>query len=215
MRKLRNWLLIVGACLLAGAPRVALAGGGGGGGSLCAGFSSSDEIIMRDNCFQGAAQFADTGTVLTVQNNGQAPHSYTAVDGSFDTGLLESGQSAEITAGGSAGIVLVYCTLHGTAAGEGMSGVLLVGEPTPQANGNTSLTRQLSDELASRDQALFDSLDAQAQALSQMQAELAAVKAGVSASASARPLQTSAIGLAGLLLGGAATAVVVRRKSEA
>jgi hypothetical protein len=64
-----------------------------------------------------------------VQNEGGVPHSFTAVDGSFDTGLLAPGESAEIPLGAD-GIVRAFRTLHGTAQGAGMAGVLVVGEPS-------------------------------------------------------------------------------------
>jgi hypothetical protein len=63
-----------------------------------------------------------------VRNDGELPHTYTAVDGSFDTGLLQPGQSAEIRVG-DAGVFGAYCTLHGSSAGGGMAGALVVGDP--------------------------------------------------------------------------------------
>jgi plastocyanin len=133
MSKLRVLLLVIGAGLLFMAlPGPAAAGGGGGGGgSLCAGFSSSGEVVMRDNCFEGVAHFAAPGSTLRVHNLGQQPHNYTAIDGSFATPLLGAGQWAEIQVG-AAGIVRVYCTLHGTTDGHGMSGVLVAGDAAGQ-----------------------------------------------------------------------------------
>ncbi len=111
-------------------PGVAHAGGGGVDPSACAGYSEGTEIAMQDSCFSGTAHFAPSDTTITVSNVGFMPHSLTAVDGSFDTGLLDAGGTAEINVGES-GIYRVFCTLHGTAAGDGMAGLLVVGEAVP------------------------------------------------------------------------------------
>src|SRR6185295_12921429 len=124
MRASRRWLILIVSLvgvLLAAAPAAA---GGGGGGGPCGGFGGGTKVLLRDNCFDKVAFTAQPGSDLLVVNDGGQSHSYTAVDGSFDTGLLKPGQSAHIKLG-SAGIVQVYCTLHGTASGEGMSGVVL------------------------------------------------------------------------------------------
>lgn len=122
-------LLFVLAMLLA-IPGVAHAGGGGVDLSACAGYSEGTEINMQDSCFSGTAHFVPSDTTVTVSNVGFLPHSLTAVDGSFDTGVLDAGGTAEISVGES-GIYRVFCSLHGTAAGEGMAGLLVVGEAVP------------------------------------------------------------------------------------
>lgn len=119
------------SALLVLVPVSAWAGGGGGGGGgsgPCNAFSEGETLVMRDNCFDGVAHFAARSSTLTVENQGEFPHSFTAVDGSFDTGVLSPGQAAEIQLGED-GIVRVVCTLHGTAHGAGMAGVLLIGNP--------------------------------------------------------------------------------------
>lgn len=124
-------------------PAGAAAGGGGGGLGACAGFASGDTVTMRDNCFEGTAHFAG-GDTITILNEGQMDHTYTAVDGAFDTGALRSGETADIDA--EPGIHRVYCTLHSTPDGEGMAGVLIVGDPAlaaaeiRPASGNYGLT---------------------------------------------------------------------------
>lgn len=84
---------------------------------------------MLDSCFSGVAHFAPEGETITVANHGSLPHTFTAVDGSFDTGQLGSGATAEVSVGKS-GVYRVFCVLHGTADGQGMAGVLIVGDPT-------------------------------------------------------------------------------------
>lgn len=116
------WLAVVLTVLLPGA---AAAGGGGGFGS-CSGFGEGSTVSMRDSCFEATAHFAPEGTV-TVVNDGGIAHTYTAVDGSFDSGTLNAGDTAEIDPG--PGIHRVYCSLHSTAEGEGMAGVLIVEDP--------------------------------------------------------------------------------------
>jgi plastocyanin len=133
---MRTWRLVAGlaiTCLMALASGAVEAGGGGGGGSLCAGFAEGGHIVMRDNCFEGVAQFVAPGSTVTVFNEGGLDHSLTAVDGAFDTGLLAAGQTAEFKVEAS-GVMRYYCSLHGTASGRGMAGVIIVAEadaPSP------------------------------------------------------------------------------------
>lgn len=124
--------LMVAAVMVMALPAVAWAGGGGVDTTGCAGYSQGPEVAMLDSCFSGTAHFAPGGTTITVSNEGHLPHTLTAVDGSFDTGMVESGSSAEVTID-EPGVYQVFCSLHGTAQGEGMAGVLVVGEPTPAA----------------------------------------------------------------------------------
>ncbi len=94
---------------------------GGGGHTACSGFSEATEVVLLDNCFEPTALITDGGAV-TVRNQGAMPHTYTAVDGSFDTGLLQPGETATIEA--AAGLHRVICDLHANPDGAGMSGVL-------------------------------------------------------------------------------------------
>jgi plastocyanin len=103
------------------------AGGGGHGGSICPGYAEGPTIKMFDNCFMGTTHFVEPKSTITVTNSGQLPHSLTAVDGSIDTGTLEPGTSATVKVG-DAGVVRLYCTLHGSRDGGGMTGVLVVGD---------------------------------------------------------------------------------------
>jgi hypothetical protein len=82
---------------------------------------------MRDSCFEGTAHFVAAGSTVQVVNEGDAPHSLAASDGSFDTGTLLSGEQAEIVIG-HGGVIRIFCRLHGTAEGAGMAGVIVAGE---------------------------------------------------------------------------------------
>lgn len=119
----RRCLLLAITTMLVVLPTAALAGGG----SLCSGFGTDETVAMRDNCFSATALFASPGQKTTIVNEGAMAHSYTAVDGSFDTGVLQPGDTATITAPDQ-GLVQVYCTLHSSRDGEGMAGVLLVSD---------------------------------------------------------------------------------------
>ena len=209
MRPLHLTLLFAIFSVLALAPTTALAGGGGGGGP-CAGFASGSKLIMRDSCFTGVAHFAEAGASLEVYNEGEYPHSFTAVDGSFDSGLLEAGESVRIELG-AAGLVPVYCVLHGQASGLGMAGLLVVGEPNAQAmgvnGGSAALTRQ--------NEAVLTALEAQSVTLTDLRGELAAARRDQSVAArptDPRPAQAAALGLLGALLGGSALAMVFYRR---
>ncbi len=123
---MRGFLLLV--ILFSMPPATAWAGGGSQEAGVCPGFAEGPVVIMRDGCFTGVAHFTDAGS-LSIRNDGTAQHSYTAVGGSFDTGLLSPGQTAILTGIGP-GIYQVYCTLHASPAGDGMAGVLVVGDST-------------------------------------------------------------------------------------
>ena len=205
MRRIRLTLLITALTLLAATPALA---GGGGNISACAGFATSATVIMRDSCFEGIAHFAQAGSTLEIRNEGEVPHSFTAIDGSFDTGTLEAGRSASITLG-EAGIYQVYCILHGRATGEGMAGVLLVGDPAVEVAGAGFETAALSQQ----NEALLAAVEAQTATLSDLRGELAATRQAVEARpADARPVQAAALGLLGTLLGGSALAAVFYRR---
>lgn len=110
----------------------ATAGGGGGGAGLCRGFGEGQVIHLRDSCFDGVGHVVDAGEPVTVRNVGEMPHTITAADGSFDSGIIPPGAIYELTFEQSGGVP-VYCTLHGTADGVGMAGLVTVrnGAPAP------------------------------------------------------------------------------------
>lgn len=127
---MRKVLIAIAALMLI--PGVANAGGGEVDTSGCAGYSEGTTVSMQDSCFSGVAHFAPSDTTITVTNVGGLPHTLTAVDGSFDTGNVDPGGTAELSFA-EPGIYRVFCAFHGTTAGEGMAGVVVVGEATPAA----------------------------------------------------------------------------------
>lgn len=50
-------------------------------------------VSMLDSCFSGTAHFAPTETTITISNDGELAHTFTAVDGSFDSGQLQPGET--------------------------------------------------------------------------------------------------------------------------
>lgn len=65
------------------------------------------------------------GSTITWTNAGDAEHSATADDGSWDTGLIGPGEQASITFD-TPGVYTYYCILHGAPGGIGMSAVITV-----------------------------------------------------------------------------------------
>lgn len=104
----------------------ALAGGGGHAGGACEAYASGDvtEVVLRDNCFAPVSATAPAAGTVTIRNDGRQPHTYTAVDGSFDTGVLQPGDSTTVELPKTSGTLPVYCTLHADAAGNGMAGTI-------------------------------------------------------------------------------------------
>ncbi len=69
------------------------------------------DVVAIEN-FQFSANTVAPGTKLTVKNSDQAPHSVTADDKSFDSGIIGGGQSGTITAPTKPGTYAFHCTVH-------------------------------------------------------------------------------------------------------
>lgn len=82
-------------------------------------------VATVDNSFAPSMLAASFGEELTVTvvNNGQNPHSFTIDAIDVDTGVLQPGESAEVTFAMPDQDVEYYCTVHGA---EVMSGTLSV-----------------------------------------------------------------------------------------
>lgn len=116
-------LVATGIVSLAFVGSVVPAGAGGGGG-VCSGLSSGTSVEIRDFCFDGAAHVTSPGEVVRLINYGETTHDVTAADGSFASGPLAPGETFQVTVE-SRGVVPYYCSLHGSAEGSGMAGVLV------------------------------------------------------------------------------------------
>lgn len=90
----------------------------------------SEEVVveMLDFSYEPIELEVTVGTTVTWENVGEFQHSATADDGSFDTGLFDAGGSGSVTFD-TAGTFPYYCSLHGSAGGNGMAGTVTVVEP--------------------------------------------------------------------------------------
>jgi plastocyanin len=150
--------MLAGLAVLALVTLVVAAGhaaAGGGGHGACAGFAHGAALSIQDNCFQGTAHIIDRGSTVTVTNQGQATHDFTAADGSFASGLLQPGESYELTVD-TAGAIPFYCSLHGTATGSGMAGVLFVEQSASPAGAVRPASAQGRATTALAEQAATD-----------------------------------------------------------
>lgn len=86
------------------------------------------------------------GTRVTFKNTSALPHTATADNGSFDTGMISPGASKPIVMS-KAGKFLFHCQFHGGAGGVGQSGTITVtaaaagatkATPKPAAGGTTA-----------------------------------------------------------------------------
>jgi plastocyanin len=214
MRASRRWAVLIVSLvglLFAAAPAAA---GGGGGGGPCGGFGAGQKVVLRDNCFDKIAFSVQPGTELVVMNEGGQSHSYTAVDGSFDTGLLKPGATAHIQVG-SGGIVQVYCTLHGTASGEGMSGVLVVGDPALAGAAASGLPAEVKAAIDQQTVLLAAEVADRAAAQAELKSELASIRQQVDTLQSSRLSGATLLGLLGSVLGAGALAAVYYRRRPA
>ena len=68
-------------------------------------------VTISDFQFAPASVTIDVGDTVTWTNDGPTPHSATADDGSFDTGIFDAGQSRSQTFD-EAGTFAYFCTPH-------------------------------------------------------------------------------------------------------
>ena len=73
-------------------------------------------VGIGDNFFDPPDAAVEPGTTITWTNNGARPHTVTADDGSFDSGVLNPGDTYTVTFVGS-GTVTYYCALHPNMVG--------------------------------------------------------------------------------------------------
>ncbi|HSK06715.1 MAG TPA: hypothetical protein VK990_04285, partial [Acidimicrobiia bacterium] len=145
---------------------------------FCPGFSEGTTISMLDSCFSGTAHFAPTGSPIVVSNDGALPHTITAVDGSFTSDELQPGETFELTFD-QPGVFEVFCTLHGSANGEGMSGVLIVGEAVPQPMSAGLDIDSIRAAATEGDQAVTEALERHTAALASLSAAQASLRSGI------------------------------------
>ena len=84
--------------------------------------NSAMTVDIHDHAFDPAQLNVAPGTTVTFVNNDIEPHTATADNGLFDTGVLEPGYSFDVFFDG-AGTVTYHCELH-----PDMQGSIVVGE---------------------------------------------------------------------------------------
>ena len=84
--------------------------------------SGTTTVDIRDHAFNPAQLNVAPGTTVTFVNNDIEPHTATADNGLFGTGVLEPGYSFDVFLEGS-GTVTYHCELH-----PDMQGSIVVGE---------------------------------------------------------------------------------------
>lgn len=67
-------------------------------------------VTIADFAFGGTLT-VQAGQAIAVTNADGAPHTFTATDGAFDTGILDPGGAGQLTAP-AAGSYSVFCALH-------------------------------------------------------------------------------------------------------
>jgi plastocyanin len=85
------------------------------GGSGSGGGSSDDGVTASDFTFSSFT--AAPGAEVTFQNEDDVRHTMTADDGSFDSGEVDGGSSATITAPSEAGDHAFHCEIHPSMTG--------------------------------------------------------------------------------------------------
>jgi len=68
-------------------------------------------VSIQDYFFDPADAAVEPGSTITWTNNGDEPHTVTADDGSFDSGVLNPGDSFTLAFEGQ-GTVTYYCAIH-------------------------------------------------------------------------------------------------------
>ena len=97
--------------------------------------AASGSVTISDFKFTPATITVNVGDTVTWTNNGPTPHSATAKDGSFDTGIMDKGKSGSATFN-NAGTIPYICTPHPF-----MKGTVIVkaaASSTPSAGSDTT-----------------------------------------------------------------------------
>jgi plastocyanin len=104
-------------------------------------------VSIQDYFFDPADAAVDPGSTITWTNRGDDPHTVTADDGSFDSGVLNPGDSFTVTFSGS-GTLTYHCEIHpsmvgSVTIGESGGGAVTPAEEspaTPEGSGAMEMT---------------------------------------------------------------------------
>lgn len=79
--------------------------------------SSSDGIEIVDFGYSGTLS-VQPGQSIQVVNSDGVPHTITATDGSFDSGVIDGGASGSLRTPNADGTFSFICTIHPSMSGE-------------------------------------------------------------------------------------------------
>lgn len=91
-------------------------------------------IEVLDSAYDPGEITIEPGTTVVWAQTGSLPHTVTADNGTFDSGDMASGDTFTFTFN-EEGTYPYYCEYHGGPGGQGMSGVIIVGEGGGEMNG--------------------------------------------------------------------------------
>lgn len=80
-------------------------------GSITSPLSGTVKMSISNFTTSPSALFVKKGAVIEITNNDVAGHSFTADDGSFDTGVIGKGKSTTVTLN-TVGTIKFHCTPH-------------------------------------------------------------------------------------------------------
>ena len=107
--------------------------------------AATGSVTIADFQFTPSSISVGQGDTVTWTNNGPTPHSATAPDGSFDTGIFPAGQSRSHTFN-EAGTFSYICTPHPDMRGTIVVRASQSGADTPDSNsGDTGATDESTD----------------------------------------------------------------------
>lgn len=86
--------------------------------------------VSIEDSFEPADAAIASGDTITWTNEDEEPHTVTADDGTFDSGVLNPGDTYSVTFWGS-GTITYYCTLHPWMVGSVTVSDVGGGEATP------------------------------------------------------------------------------------
>ncbi len=78
--------------------------------------AGSSSITIDNFAFESGVSVA-AGSTISVTNADGAPHTLTATDGAFDTGILSTGESAQLVLPSAPGTYSFFCELHPSMTG--------------------------------------------------------------------------------------------------
>lgn len=82
------------------------------GGAVVTTTPAATTITIKNFAYEPPSLTVAPGTKITVINEDEAPHTVTATDHSFDSGMIHGGQRGEFTAPTTPGTYPYICTVH-------------------------------------------------------------------------------------------------------